>query len=357
MTDSSNKIHPRFKLNGIFFTHEELKEVVYSLVKEGTEFEIKIGDFLMDWLADSDTITLSTSGATGDPVRLTVMKDQMENSARATGEFFGLKPGNKALLCLPVDYIAGKMMLVRAMVLGLELYYREPSSTPLKNMDSTYDFCAMAPLQLQNSLQDIEKIKTLIVGGTPLSERLKKAVQNKRTAIYETFGMTETLTHIALKRINGGRKDVNFKTLPNVLISKDDRACLIIDAPGITSKPVATNDVVELLSETEFKWLGRFDTIINSGGIKLIPEEIEKKLSTVINSRFFVTGIPDASLGEKLVLFVEGETDEDRLHLKINALPTLEKFERPKEIYSLPVFVETESGKIKRSETKALVQP
>ncbi len=174
MAINDGGVHPRFTLNGISYTTAELKELGYDLVKEGSAFEKSIGDFLSDWLDEKPTLEVKTSGSTGTPKTILLQKRQMVNSALATGEYFDLKEGNTALLCLPADFIAGKMMLVRAMVLGLELDYVELSSSPLAGLSKTYDFAALVPLQLENSLAEIEMIKTLIVGGASVSRTLKE---------------------------------------------------------------------------------------------------------------------------------------------------------------------------------------
>ena len=358
------KIHTRFKLNGISLSNKELKEVGNSLVKEGMPFEQGIGDFLLDWLSRKSTISVHTSGSTGTPKPIVLRKEFMVNSALATGNFFDLKAGSTALLCLPIEYIAAKMMLVRAMVLGLQLDYVQASSSPLDSSSKTYDFCAMVPLQLENSVEQIHRIKKLIVGGAAMSPTLRQMVQDKSTQIFETYGMTETMTHIAAKKITVRSKTIEtatqspmntsecqFKTLPNVTVSVDKRNCLVIKAPNIGIAAVVTNDVVRLISETEFEWLGRYDNIVNSGGIKLMPEQIEAKLTTIIDACFFVIGMPDERLGEKLVLVIEGKVDKNRLLEKIKTIGTLSTFEVPKEVISVPEFEKTKNGKILRKRT------
>ncbi len=373
------KIHSRFRLNGIPYSTDDLAEVAYSLIKEGEAFEKAIGDFLLYWTDDHPVLEVKTSGSTGKPKPISLQKRHMVNSALATGKFFGLLPGDSALLCLPANYIAGKMMLVRAMVLGLELDYVFPSSDPLALISKTYDFCAMVPLQLENSLDVLGRIKTLIVGGAPLSPKVQEQIRaqdygrwgrgrferkrtpeyklqppNFATAVFETYGMTETITHIALKKVHAdsGREQAKpqntFKTLPEVTVSLDDRSCLVINAPKICDVPVVTNDVVDLVSETEFEWLGRQDNVINSGGVKLFPEQIEAKLAAVLQSRFFLAGIPDKKWGLKLVLVVEGKLEKKKLFQEIRSLKSLSKFEIPKEIYGVSEFYQTDSGKIQR---------
>lgn len=352
-------IHKDFRLNGIHYSFEELKEVAYSLVKEGETFEKSIGDFLLDWLSDKLTVRVQTSGSTGKPKKIELQKRHMMSSAQATGAFFGLVPDSSALLCLPTDFIAGKMMLVRAMVLGLKLDYVAPSSNPLEQNTGQYDFCAMVPLQVENSLNELHRIKILIVGGASISHVVQVQVQKKaqNTQVFETYGMTETITHIAVKKIHPAESEKqNFNMLPEVKISADDRNCLVIDAPKISMGSITTNDVVNLISDTEFEWLGRYDNVINSGGVKLFPEQIEKKLASLIKSRFIVAGLPDEKLGQKLVLILEGDIDSSQLQLQIKTLKLLSKFEIPKEIRTILRFQETYNGKIHRAETIRLIR-
>ncbi|MFD2098768.1 AMP-binding protein [Flagellimonas iocasae] len=351
-----HNIHPQFKLNGASYDLEDLREIGYSLVKEGEPFEVAIGDFLLDWTSNSPTLEVLTSGSTGKPKKIVLQKEHMANSAFATGEYFQLKPNQSALLCLPCTSIAGKMMLVRAMVLGLQLDYVEPSSTPMAHGDSTYDFVAMVPLQVQNSLEQLHKVRTLIIGGAPVDSNLRSRLSELAVNAFETYGMTETITHIAVKKIQDNVSNC-FEALPNVSLTIDDRSCLVIDAPQISDEKIVTNDLVELVSKNQFRWLGRFDSIINSGGIKLIPEEIEKKLSHLIHTRFFVAGVPDEKLGQKLVLVIEkAQVDAQELLNNIKELPEVHKYEIPKAVYALKSFSETKSGKVHRKKIMEQIQ-
>ncbi len=350
MAPHYNKVHLRFKLNRIHYSYEDLMEVAYSFVKEGSQYEQGIGNFLLDWLDDNDAIQVNTSGSTGRPKGIRIKKQAMVHSAIATGDFFKLKPGDRALHCLPPHYIAGKMMLIRAIILGLEIDLVEPTSQPVFSKRKHYDFAAMVPMQLQNSLKHCGNIKTIIVGGAPVSVGLKQDIQELNTAVYETYGMTETVTHIALKQLNktiDQNADSLFQTLPNVGISQDNRGCLVIEASQLSDKPIVTNDMVKLHSETEFEWLGRYDNVINSGGIKLFPEQIESKLQNKIADRFFISSVPDETLGEKVVLVVE--TDSKALDKAV--FSELTAYETPKHVYLCSQFVETESGKIQRQKT------
>ncbi|MFD2516325.1 AMP-binding protein [Salinimicrobium flavum] len=350
-------IHPDFRLNKLHFTNEELSSVAYSLVKEGEPYEGQAGNFLLDWLNEKDYIEVKTSGSTGAPKMVRIRKQFMINSAKATGKFFDLHAGTTALHCLPVNFIAGKMMLVRAMVLGWHIDLVPPKANPLDQVFKIYDFCAMTPFQLDNSLGRLHLIRKLIVGGGTVSSTLREHVQGLATEVYETYGMTETVTHIAARRVNPKKKKeevLPFTVLPNVSISTDERDCLVITAPQIAEDPIITNDVVEMISSRSFIWKGRYDNVINSGGVKLFPEEIEAKLAPHIPHRFFVTSLPDPSLGEKLILMVESDFSEtalNNLEREIRSIEKLEKYEVPKKIYFVEKFEETSNGKIHRTNT------
>lgn len=376
---SSNQFHIDFKLNDRSFSS------VVELLDYAKLFSNSTVKFLQDWFSDSAYVEVKTSGSTGKPKVIQLKKEFMRNSARATGQFFELFENTTALLCMSTQYIAGKMMLVRALELGWCLDIVKPESNPLKDLNKVYDFSAMVPMQLQHSLTDIDKVKKLIVGGGIVSNELESQVQHVSTEVFATFGMTETITHIAVKRLNHFgllrgestkqsvknkitsqntfvRNDDFYQTLPNVFISLDNRNCLVINAPNVSEKKIVTNDVVEIVSETEFTWQGRFDNVINSGGIKLHPEEIEKKLSRIIKQRFFVIGIPDTVLGEKLILIVELsvisskiEKSKEDFFSKINASEILTRYETPKQIYFVKQFIETETKKIQRNKTLDLI--
>ena len=308
-----------------------------------------VNQFISEWMNGNDEMMLQTSGSTGTPKPITVKKDWMKNSARLTGRTFGLKEGDSALLCMPMKYVAGKMMVVRALELELDLKVVEPCSNPLKNINEPINFAAMVPLQLENSLKDLAKVKKLIVGGGQVNSKLEEKLQSVSTHVYETYGMTETLTHVAIKPLNGPSKSDVFRALDDIDFELDGRGCLVINAPKMNPKPVITNDFIDLVDEKSFRWLGRYDNIINSGGIKIIPEVVEAKLSSIVpNRRFFIAGKSDKSLGEKVVLVVEGKSMDI-------SCKSLDKFEQPKEIHFIPEFVETKSGKIHRQTTLSLI--
>ncbi|RBW60373.1 O-succinylbenzoic acid--CoA ligase [Tenacibaculum sp. E3R01] len=340
-----------FQLNSRSFTDvEELLEYSKSLSVDSYHF-------FSNWFNDEDFIVVQTSGSTGTPKSIQLKKEHMRNSAIATGTFFNLKEKTTALLCMSTNYIAGKMMLVRALTLGWHINVVEPKSNPLDGIDKVYDFSAMVPLQLQASLNEIYRVKKLIVGGGVVSTDLVEKIQGISTEVFATYGMTETITHIAVKKLNNFSSSKNrpeqsfYKTLPNVFVQKDERQCLVIKASKVSEEIIITNDVIKLISETEFEWLGRYDNVINSGGIKLHPEVIEEKLSNILSQRFFVAGVSDTVLGEKLILIVEGK--KCRLDLDKNIL--LSKYEYPKEVYFISEFIETETKKIQRKKTLDLL--
>ncbi len=335
--------HKDFRCNDKAFSTSK------ELVKYTADHYPTVVLFLEQWFDDNDFVEVKTSGSTGVPKPIQLSKKAMIESAIATGSFFDLSAKTTALLCMSSEYIAGKMMLVRALVLGWHLNIVSPSSQPLKGTSKTYDFSAMIPMQVEKSLSELHRIKKLIIGGGSISNQLLLNLQEIPTKAYATYGMTETITHIAVKSINQPMENY-YTVLPNISVETDERGCLIINAPRISKEKITTNDLAHLISNSQFKWLGRYDSIINSGGIKLVPEEIEQKLTPYISERFFISGVPDTLLGEKVVLVVEG-TKQLSLLEKIKKQDILKKYEIPKEVYFTPKFIETETQKIQRKKT------
>ena len=347
MIPNYRNVHYKFKLNGHHYSFDDLMEVAYSFVKEGVPYQRELGLFLLDWLDKHVYIIVKTSGSTGKPKRLKIKKQAMVNSAIMTGDFFKLEPGDKVLNCLPSNFIAGKMMIVRALILGLELDMVEPSALPLIDYEKDYTFCGFTPMQLKNFAKYLKNLKIAIVGGGRVSKHIIELIKDKKPQVYETYGMTETVSHIAVKKLNhldGTATDTYFKTLPDVTVSVDDRSCLVIDAPNLCDKKIITNDIVQIHSNMSFEWLGRYDNVINSGGIKLFPEQIEFKLRNSIKQQFFISSIPDDTLGDKLVLILE----DNENNLDNAVFDVLDKYEKPKEVFTISKFIETGSGKIHR---------
>ena len=355
MKPTSLTLHPAFKLNGLDFSSpEEVLNFTDNLLHEGNEQEVSVAKFIEHWLDFTEEISVQTSGSTGAPKTIILTKQQMVQSAQATGAYFKAGSGTRALLCIPAAYIAGKMMVVRAMVLGWDLHVVQPAKDALIEYDNDYDFVAMVPYQVEHSLQALPKVKKLIIGGGAVSRQLEEKLQNIAIEAFATYGMTETITHVAVRRINGPAKSTQYTALPNVKFVKDARGCLVIEAPKIVTAPVVTNDLVDVHSPTSFTWLGRYDNVVNSGGVKLYPETIETTLSAHIEQPFMIASEPDETLGERLILIFEGNSDA--LPNFAEAFQELAPYERPKKVYRLSRFSYTETGKIKRDDVLNVLQ-
>ncbi|MFA7688043.1 MAG: AMP-binding protein [Moheibacter sp.] len=315
------------------------------------DWQKEILGFLTEWFSEKDFIVSQTSGSTGTPKEIRIPKYAMKMSAQMTGEFFGLQKGDTALLCMPVNFIAGRMMVVRAIELKLKLFCVQPKSKMVLEKFPTLDFVPMTPMQAEASLADLGKIRILLLGGAPLSDGLRKNLSALETKCFESYGMTETITHIALKEIS----EACFTVLPKIKIRQDNRGCLVIRTPYFTEE-ILTNDLVEIHRENQFKWLGRFDNVINSGGIKLFPEQIEAKIKPFLQNEFIIGSLPDEKLGQRLVLVIESE---NQMNLDLGKFTeVLGKFECPKEIYFVKTFPRTESGKVQRTKIlKSLNRP
>lgn len=337
-------------LNGV----QAIMDYCVQLKCSHSEEDKHIASFLEEWLNDESSMLLQTSGSTGEPKLITVSKRAMVASARRTIQFFDLKMGDSALLCLSAKYIAGKMMLVRALVGRLNILTVGVSSNPLKEINRNIDFVAMVPLQvsciLKENKESLELVRKLIIGGGSVHPEVEKAFYGLNTAIWETYGMTETVSHIALRRLVSGTE--LFRLLPGIQIVIDGRGCLCIQPSDINEELLVTNDLVELVGDDEFRLLGRYDNIINSGGIKLMPEAIEMKLKSQIKSDFAISWKSDVTLGQKVVLVVESD---DSIELEQFDFTALSKYEMPKEVIALSNLPRTETGKIQRTKLNELI--
>jgi len=361
---------------------------------------MSLEEFLKEWRSDSPYVTVHTSGSTGTPKAIEVEKRRMEASARITCSFLGLRPGDTALLCLPLDYIAGKMMVVRALTCGLRLVSVPPSSHPLHSgewrvesgefldeplyaLHSTLDFAAMVPLQVWNSLQVEEErerlkaIRHLIIGGGAIDDALAQQLKDLPNAVWSTYGMTETLSHIALRRLSGPDATEWYTPFEGVSVSLNADGCLVIDAPAVHDGPLVTNDIAEIEPQTsnlrsamplcsakkpqtsnlkpqtsnQFRILGRKDNVICSGGIKIQAEEVERLLRPHLSAPFCITQCQDPRLGEAVVLLTE-QTDAESLRpLCEQALPRLWK---PRHYVSVDAIPLTATGKIARAEARKI---
>jgi O-succinylbenzoic acid--CoA ligase len=307
-----------------------------------------VHSFIKEWENEQDFIEVKTSGSTGIPKIIQLAKAHCIVSAKNTLSFLSLKENDAALLCLSMETIAGKMMVVRSIVGNLKLLVTEPTSNPLIGIDQAIDFAAMVPLQVEKIIADssiqLNLIDKLIIGGGPVSIQLIENLNKINYTAFQTFGMTETISHVALRKI--GKETEEYFTALSTVYFEESNLQLKIHYPGILKEALLTNDQVELYSPTTFKWLGRTDFIINSGGVKINPEEVESKLTTVINVPFFIAGIPDDRLGSKVILVLESlqKTNLNKEDLK----KLIGSFAVPKTIYYCKKFERTTSGKINR---------
>lgn len=310
--------------------------------------------FISDWQSPSPTILVHTSGSTGKPKPMLVEKRRMEASARITCSFLGLKPGDSALLCMPLDYIAGKMMCVRSIVGGLRLIRVEPCGHPLQHLDEVPTFAAMVPMQVYNSLQDdrelniLKQIKHLIIGGGAISNNLATALRSFPNAVWSTYGMTETLSHIALRPLSGEDESEWYTPFDGVEVSLNQDGCLVINAPEVCAEPLTTNDIAEIDGDgRRFRIRGRRDNVVCSGGIKMQIEEIEAKLQAHTDIPLMITKCPDEKFGETVVLLAECNDMEP---LKALCHKWLSKYELPHDYIYVERLPVTETGKPARAE-------
>ena len=331
-----------------------------------SEYEKTVLDFCLEWLDGKITFQFYTSGSTGDPKPVTLTRNQMIFSARLTQKALSLKKCDQALVCLNTNYIAGKMMLVRSLVIGMDMTIVEPSSNPFKNLKNiAIDFIALVPLQIQTILSTeqgfeiLNKIQNILIGGAPTSTSLVEKLKNLKGNVYSTFGMTETVSHIALCKINGVIENDFYTVLEGVEINQDARGCLTINSELTNHELVVTNDLVEIINPKEFKFIGRYDNVINTGGIKVSPELLEKQILPVfhdldIYTRYIIVGIPDEKFNEVICLVLEGQFDEEIIVKIKNRLPEiLFEYHIPKKIYFFKHLPEIPTGKIDRRKVSA----
>ena len=291
-----------------------------------------LNDFLDEWNNPKNTVEVQTSGSTGVPKCIQVEKQRMLNSARITCDFLGLKAGDTALLCMPLDYIAGKMVVVRNIERQLRLTTVEPSGHPLKDISTSFDFAAMVPMQVYNSLQvpeEREKLRTikhLIIGGGPINDDLQQQLSRFPNNVWSTYGMTETLSHIALRRLNGENASLWYTPFCTVSISLNANGCLVIEAPLVHEGRLETHDCAEI-RDGKFRILGRLDNVINSGGIKIQAEEVEEMLRPHIKMPYLISKCSDEKFGEVVVLLTECP---DLSLVKAICCDILPKFWQPK---------------------------
>jgi len=317
-----------------------------------------LDEFLEEWNNPSPDVHVQTSGSTGAPKPMLVEKRRMLASARITCDFLGLRSGDTALLCMSLDYIAGKMMVVRSIERGLKLISVEPSGHPLSNVEYV-DFAAMVPMQVYNSLQVPEererlmRIRHLIIGGGAIDDQMAAELRTFPNAVWSTYGMTETLSHIALRRISGPDASEWYTPFPSVRVTHNDEDCLVINAPEVCEKPLITNDIVEFSSDhSKFRIIGRRDNVICSGGIKIQIEEVERHLRPHLHVPYLLTKRHDPKFGEVAVLLTEGSVEEAREVCQ----RMLSKYHQPRYYLHVARIPLTETGKPARQEAIRLAE-
>ena len=324
---------------------------------------MSLEEFLEEWNNSSPYVHVQTSGSTGAPKPMLVEKRRMLASARITCDFLGLHPGDTALLCMSLDYIAGKMMVVRALERHLKLLSVEPSGNPLRvALDGPISFAAMVPMQVYNSLQvpeerhRLQQIRHLIIGGGAIDDALASELKSFPNAVWSTYGMTETLSHIALRRLSGPEASDWYTPFPSVKVSLSDEGCLVIDAPEVCPEPLVTNDIADLSPgpgpSDRFRILGRKDNVICSGGIKIQIEEVERLLRPLMRVPYLISKRPDPKFGEVAVLLTEGSVDEARQVCE-RVLP---KYHLPRHYLHVDHIPLTETGKPARQQAARLAQ-
>lgn len=324
-------------------------KIKYSHASNQTKLEVQ--EFLKEWENSLLSLLVKTSGSTSSPKIIELEKSKMSVSAEKTIDFLKIKKHETAFLCLSPSTIAGKMMIVRSTVGNLNLIVGPVDSNPLKNIVTHIDFIALVPLQLQKILEEnperLKNIRSIIVGGGPISNELEELIKSNGLTVYHTFGMTETISHVAMRKV-GIEEQKEFHALPGVHFGVNENK-LIINYPELGFLGLETNDLVALTSPTTFIWKGRADFVINSGGVKVHPEEVESLLSESIKSPFFIGNLSDPLLGQKVILIIESEKNQN--FKRADFIGKLPKHSIPKEIYYIPTFSITKSGKINRLET------
>ena len=348
-------------INNKSFTREEL--LIYSKSKAGDEktpsWDKAVYQFILNWFDDSETIVQFSSGTTGKSKELHLSKQSMIRSAENTCTFFDLKKGQTAVLCLPVDFIAGKMMIIRCIAGGLNLQLIDPKGNPDLSGVGPIDFIAMVPHQVQNTLLSVEgipAIKKLIIGGAEIHADLERKLSQHPGEIYATYGMAETCSHVAVRRINGQNAQLFYRALPGIKLDIDDRNCLVIDAQYLPGR-IITNDIVELSGNNSFRWIGRYDNLINLGGIKIVPEELEAGITAETGLECAVVALPDKLRGQKLILIFErGKFPSEEQSFKIINSNKLFRHLQAKDFIYVDKFPRNNSLKIDRRELIRIIE-
>lgn len=342
-------------------------QTIFATMYGSDSFQVSLANFLKEWLNEDETLKVHTSGSTGKPKELWVEKQRMVNSAEATVSFLGLKKGDSALLCMPLPYIAGKMVVVRSVITGMNLQLVTPCGHPLAAIDRIPDFAAMTPMQVFNTLsvpaelERLQQIRHLIIGGGAVNSDMAAILKTFPHAVWSTYGMTETLSHIALRRLSGENASEWYTPFEGVEVSLSTENTLIIHAPKVCPEILHTNDIVSFNEQGQFRILGRKDNTINTGGIKVQIEEVESKLQQTLSVPFVITSAPDPKFGEHIVLLVEcpeqnmSTASESSLNQVVQeAITHLPTYWQPKTVLYVSKLPLTGTGKPDRATAKQL---
>ena len=344
----------------LFPTHIIFNESSVSVEKLLLKKEEKSGwekewlDFLEEWYAPSDSIEVSTSGSTGNPKTIRLKKNFVAASALRTIHYFGLRENDRVLHCLPSRYIAGKLMIVRALIGKLDLHVVDPTTDFNVLQNVHFKFAAMVPNQVAKLMEwGMGNVEFLLIGGAAIPQKLEEQLQQFDTICYSSYAMTETATHIALRRLNGNDADEFYHCLDDIQVSLSNDNCLQIFMPGLEETFLQTTDLAMLKDKKIFRILGRADNVIISGGIKFSPEQLEEKLAKHIAQPFIISSLPHDTLGQQLILVIEGiETPETGAQLQAICQKNLSKYECPRQIYFVQKLPETPNNKINRKGLK-----
>jgi O-succinylbenzoic acid--CoA ligase len=364
MTSTSPALPTSLLLNGREFSYDNLRaapEPAASL----NGYEARVLEMVRQWLMGAQEFGQRTSGSTGEPQLIVLKRRQLAASAARTGDYFDLGPGDRALVCLNCEFIGGKMMLVRGLERNMHLTVVEPHADPFEGIlaEAEFDFAAFVPLQMRAVLAagrapQLNKMRAILVGGAGVEPSLLAEIQRLTVPVYLTYGMTETASHMALRRLNGPDASPHYRVLPGLHLGQDERGCLTVRGDVTDDQLVVTNDRIELLDKHTFDWLGRVDFVINSGGVKVQAEKVEQVLDVALaevgeSRRAFVAGRADERLGQAVTAYVEGPSLAPAAQEKLRILlaERLGKYEVPKAIRYVPAFATTASGKLDRAAT------
>ncbi len=366
MNSAANLLPDSLLLNGREFRYADIQQYPATTPADLNGYEARVLDFVRQWLNGAQEFMLPTSGSTGPPQLVEFRRGQLEASARRTGDYFDLGPGERLLVCLNCEYVGGLMMLVRGLERRMHLTIVEPQADPLALVPPAADFtfAAFVPLQMRAMLAAghaarLNQLRAILVGGAPVEHRLAQQIEALTVPVYLTYGMTETASHIALRRLNGPEAGPAYRVLPGIVVGQDARGCLTVRADVTNEELVTTNDHVSLAPDGRtFEWLGRVDFVINSGGVKVPAEKVEQVLEVALvelelNRRAFVAGLPDERLGQRVTALLEGEPLPAAQLQQLRTLleQRLSQYEVPREFIFVPEFQTTASGKLDRGAT------